>query len=481
VPLTRVVSAPPSPAVIVLALALLVPAVNQAGYTSGGRALLVALAGVALAVVVVIDDRGVHASLRSKPVLALALLAGLSVISVSWTVIRPLDSLLSGLVVAGYCALTISAAALARNRGVGVLTGMIAVVAVVEAALGVGSAALRELPYAERIGGTWRAGGSFEYSSALALLEVAALPALLSAMARARAPLAAAAASAAVLSAGVIVLAQSRTELALAILIAAIALTWPRPTLGASRGVATAAVALVAVGAVSIREIVGGYVRPHDVGGGIGRIGWVAVAVAAAAACWPAVRPYAQRLRFRATRGIRVAMTCTAIALSVAGLFMATATERGRGVEPRGGLAHGRSEQWRAAWSSFLDRPAIGAGADAYVTASAPHQRRALVRYAHDLPLESAAELGAAGLLVVVGLYVAVGVALWRVRRAPSAWLVAPGVAAFMLANLVDWEWHLPLSGVVWALGLGAVIALGDTARGPGARGPARRTQHRSN
>src|SRR4051794_14499690 len=218
---------PPAALGLVLALALLVPAFNRAGYSAGGRAVLVALAGVALAVAVVTDEAGVRASLRSGPVLALGALACLSVISASWTLIRPIDSLLWGLVVAGYCALTVSAATFARDRGLVALAGMIAVVAVAEAALGVGAAALRELPYAERIGGTWRAGGSFEYSSALALLEVAALPVFLSAMARARTALAAGAAAAAVLGAGAIMLAQSRTELALAILIAAMALAWP--------------------------------------------------------------------------------------------------------------------------------------------------------------------------------------------------------------------------------------------------------------
>jgi O-antigen ligase len=457
----------PWPLPAALALALLVPSLDQAGYTRGGRASFVALAGAALVVAIATEDRRVRASLRSAPALALAALACLSVISASWTLIRPADSLLWGLVIAGYCALAVSAAAFARGRGVVALAGMIVVVAVAEAALGVGAAALRDVPWAERIRGTWRAGGTLEYSSALALLEVAALPALLALMARARTAVAAGAAAAAVLAAGATVLARSRAELALAVLVAAIALIWPRATVRAPRGVVAAAIALVAGGAVAIHQIVGGQIHHHNdhVAAGPARVAWVVAVLAVAALCWPPARSYAPRLRLPAARAIRLALTVAAVGLAVAGLVAVTGSPQAGRDEARGGLAHGRETQWRAAWRSFLDRPAAGAGADAFLAASAVHQKRRPIRYAHDLPLETAAELGTAGLLAAIALYVAVGVALWRSRRDRYAWLVAPGVAAFMLANLVDWQWHLPLSGAIWALGLGAVVALAGTAR----------------
>jgi hypothetical protein len=53
---------------------------------------------------------------------------------------------------------------------------------------------------------------------------------------------------------------------------------------------------------------------------------------------------------------------------------------------------------------------------------------------------------------------------LWRIRNDPRAWLVAPAVAAFLLANLVDWPWHLAGLGAVWAAALGACVAI-DQAR----------------
>jgi protein-S-isoprenylcysteine O-methyltransferase Ste14 len=60
----------------------------------------------------------------------------------------------------------------------------------------------------------------------------------------------------------------------------------------------------------------------------------------------------------------------------------------------------------------------------------------------------------------VIGMYASVAALIWRIRRHPSLFLVAPGVLAFMAANLVDWPWHLAASGAIWALGMGACLAL---------------------
>ena len=99
-----------------------------------------------------------------------------------------------------------------------------------------------------------------------------------------------------------------------------------------------------------------------------------------------------------------------------------------------------------------------------------PIQEGDRVLYAHDLPLELWAELGIAGAAVALALYAAVGAALARARRSPALWLAGPAVAAFMLANLVDFPWHLAGAGAVWALALGILIAAGR----PGRSGPSR-------
>ena len=96
---------------------------------------------------------------------------------------------------------------------------------------------------------------------------------------------------------------------------------------------------------------------------------------------------------------------------------------------------------------------------------SIPYQEGDQVLYAHNLPLELWAELGLAGAVLAVALYIAVAVAVVRARMSSALWLAGVGVVAFLLSNLVDFPWHLAGTGAVWALGLGVVIAA-DRSRG---------------
>ncbi|MEA2479332.1 MAG: hypothetical protein QOJ07_1254, partial [Thermoleophilaceae bacterium] len=103
------------------------------------------------------------------------------------------------------------------------------------------------------------------------------------------------------------------------------------------------------------------------------------------------------------------------------------------------------------------DRPLAGTGADAFLAGSARHQNGATVLFAHDLPLELAAELGIAGLVLCAALYAAACRSLWRARRAVAGWLLGPAAAAFLVSSLVDWPWHLAGAGAVWALAIGGI------------------------
>ena len=107
----------------------------------------------------------------------------------------------------------------------------------------------------------------------------------------------------------------------------------------------------------------------------------------------------------------------------------------------------------------------LGSGAGSFYQASIGYQAandRTL--FAHNLPLELAAELGIFGLFLGLCLYAGVALTLWRTIRAPNAWLLAPTVGCFLLANLVDWPWHLAGLGAAWAAaagGLGTMLATG--------------------
>jgi O-antigen ligase len=82
-----------------------------------------------------------------------------------------------------------------------------------------------------------------------------------------------------------------------------------------------------------------------------------------------------------------------------------------------------------------------------------------VTRFAHDLPLEEWVETGIVGLLLTLAFYAAAGRSLWRARDSRALWLLGPAVAAFLLANLVDWPWHLAGVGAL------AFVALGGLTR----------------
>ena len=131
----------------------------------------------------------------------------------------------------------------------------------------------------------------------------------------------------------------------------------------------------------------------------------------------------------------------------------------GNGDGPDSNFIHGREKTWEAAVETFADRPLLGTGADAFLAGSARHQDGAAIRFAHNLPLEFAAELGIAGLLLALALYTAAFRLVWRARRDPAVWLFGPAALAFLVSNLLDWPWHFAGAGAVWCVALGSLAA----------------------
>jgi O-antigen ligase len=119
---------------------------------------------------------------------------------------------------------------------------------------------------------------------------------------------------------------------------------------------------------------------------------------------------------------------------------------------------HGREQEWVTALQTWLDRPLLGAGAAAYYIASAAHQKVARSLYAHNLPLELAAELGIPGLMLTIALYWQTARAIVQRWRSPVLWMLAPTAAFFLLSNLLDWTWHLAALGAIWAAATGAML-----------------------
>jgi O-antigen ligase len=120
---------------------------------------------------------------------------------------------------------------------------------------------------------------------------------------------------------------------------------------------------------------------------------------------------------------------------------------------------HGRGDIWRAGLEAFGQRPLQGHGAASFLPATLDLQQRRLTAYGHNLPLELGVELGLAGVLLGLSLYLVVLRACWRARSTRDAWLLAVPCVAFLVANMVDWPWHIAGLGAVWAAATGALMA----------------------
>jgi O-antigen ligase len=117
-----------------------------------------------------------------------------------------------------------------------------------------------------------------------------------------------------------------------------------------------------------------------------------------------------------------------------------------------------RPHYWRVAWQDFEAHPALGSGAGTFGAYWLEHRPvEEFVHDAHNLFLESLAELGPVGLvLLVIGL----GVPLLglRGRQAPLVAAAAGAYCAFLLHAAVDWDWEFGAVGLVAVLCAGAVL-----------------------
>lgn len=416
-----------------------------------------ALAAAAGFVVVVALAGWSAAALRRPAVLALAGLAVLSALSAAWTVASVDDALRWGAVIGGLALIAVAASIVSARVGVMRVAAVIALLAAAAGLVGLYGAGARVEPLAQRLGGQWSPGGPLEYSPALALMQVSALPLLWAAMARCRdGRVAALAAGGAAVAGSILALAGSRVELAIALCVV-VACVLGASLVGASRTTILAAAALTAAAGGVADAIAGSYVAPYVTGGDARRLIGLAAVVAGAGGLWLLQRRALVDAASRSGASRAVAVVAVALPLA-AGLVAAAATpDSGAQAEPVSGFAHGRTGLWRAAIDTAEDRPLAGSGALSFGAASLRYQDPPPVRFAHNLPLESWAELGVAGALLALLVYGGSIGLVWSRRRAAAAWVLGPAVIAFLVANLFDWPWHVPASGAVFAIALGAL------------------------
>jgi hypothetical protein len=106
---------------------------------------------------------------------------------------------------------------------------------------------------------------------------------------------------------------------------------------------------------------------------------------------------------------------------------------------------NGRADLWRLAWNDAQDHPLLGAGAGTYERYFLAHQPPGIgrVRDAHGLYVETLAELGPFGLILLLGALAIPLTVLGVARRHPLVPGAAGAYAAYLVHAGVDWDWEL--------------------------------------
>jgi O-antigen ligase len=209
--------------------------------------------------------------------------------------------------------------------------------------------------------------------------------------------------------------------------------------------------------------------------------------LAAAAAAAALVAPTLERGPARARS--RLAVTGALAAILIAGVTLARdaplgptrpaaslGTEAARPPAPpalgtrRGAsIALGRrDEYWQAAWNAFSERPLTGFGAGAFEQYWLQHREHARnVRDAHNLYLETLAELGVPGLALLAGLFGIPLAAATVARARPLAPAALGALTAYLAHAVVDWDWEVPVVTVGALLVAVVLVSLADEQSEP--------------
>jgi hypothetical protein len=143
--------------------------------------------------------------------------------------------------------------------------------------------------------------------------------------------------------------------------------------------------------------------------------------------------------------------------------------------------ASGRYEYWESAVDANATDPWVGVGPGTFeFWWGREEPAGGFVRDAHSLFLETLAELGVVGLVLIGGFAAGVlGIGTLRSLRAPPERRLAlaaatAGCAAFTVVAAVDWAWELAALPVVYLLLAAIAVAAGAPELRPGDRRPAR-------
>ena len=140
---------------------------------------------------------------------------------------------------------------------------------------------------------------------------------------------------------------------------------------------------------------------------------------------------------------------------------------------------NGRADLWRLAWDDARKHPVSGAGSGTYERYFLAHQPPATgrVRDAHGLYIETLAELGPLGLVLLLGALVLPLTVLGAARAHPLVPGAAGAYVAYLVHTGVDWDWELPAVTLTGLLcGAAILIAARRSRLTPRLSAPARWT-----
>jgi O-antigen ligase len=121
-----------------------------------------------------------------------------------------------------------------------------------------------------------------------------------------------------------------------------------------------------------------------------------------------------------------------------------------------------RLDYWRLALEDYRAHPVLGAGAGTYGNYWLVHgPGSSFTRTAHSLFLQSLAELGSVGLVLVV-LALAAPFVVARVRGDALLATAAAGYVAYVVHTGIDWDWEMPAATLAGLVCGGAAL---DAAR----------------
>jgi len=140
---------------------------------------------------------------------------------------------------------------------------------------------------------------------------------------------------------------------------------------------------------------------------------------------------------------------------------------------------NGRADLWRVAWDDARRHAVLGSGSGTYERYFLAHQPPAVsrVRDAHGLFIETLAELGPLGLILLLGALVVPLTVLAQARRHPLVPGAAGAYTAYLVHTGVDWDWELPAVTLAGLLcGAAILVAARGSFRSPRLSAPARWT-----